>query len=361
MAFFNRIKKENYRQESILEFMQHPRMTESIEVMKDLDWVQLERILGSIPTDELDPILSGLSEVATDFDYVLNVPETGMLNLLKGYILLIDAWLERSGNTSDKVSDEQYDKFYAVLNRAEGVLNKYLSDYPNCPLAYGLLFKVFMGQGVEEDELYQLFIRYTRASQGHLSAHFSMAYSLTEQWGGSHISLFSFCRNSTKSNARYAPLIAYAHYQRWFYNKIWESESEFDSYFLRDDVKSELSNAYEAYQKVNVSVYEKRLGENYFAFCFSRGENLPMLRKSLKYIDTSILPSLWERQYENIFKGVNSLRSACQLLTIKGNGYAKSLEVVRTPNEVEKTYVNMATVMGGASCIVMLLMIYFYK
>lgn len=313
MGLFQLLNFGGNRSNSALHFLGHPHQAVAIKLLKDENWGELEALLARLSTDELHPMLSGLSEVAMEMKELPSVPESGVLTLLKGYVLLLEAWKERSGKIADQVTDEQFERFWAVLDHAEDLLNGYLIKKPSSELAYGKLFKVAMGQGIGTDELYQLFIRYTQNTLGHLSAHIAMATDLTEQWGGSHVELFSFCRTSAKLDSRYSALIAFAHYQRWFYSYHFEDDVDEDLYFQTTDVVNELTTAFEAHQCANVSIYEKRLADNYFSFCFALSPRKKLFRDAFKNIMETPLPQPWESKYTNILKGFKSLKQEAGL------------------------------------------------
>lgn len=313
MKIFKFLKKEKIRINSVLEFQGHPKSKYLVDVLKQSKWDELESELSVLSVDELYPILSGLAELATDWKVTPRVPEKGRLALLKCYILIIEAWIARSGRTSDLVSDEEYNHFYRKLDELKETIERYKNNNSNCPLVYSVQIKMSMGYGFEIDELYQVFIKYSCIAEEHLAPYLSMAYALTEQWGGSHTELYSFCRTSFKSNARFAPLIAYAHYMRWFYNYHWEDGSKFETYFLKEDVQLELQTAFIEYTKLKVPAYEMRLGVNFFAFCFAKGDSKKYLRESLKLINRSVLKTPWYMDYDDVVEGVNVLRSYCEL------------------------------------------------
>jgi len=313
MKILQLFKTKKIEPNSVLEFQGHPESKRLVELMRKGNWFELEESLSKLTNDELYPILSGLAEFATDWDEIPDIPERGMLALLKCYIQVIDAWISRSDKTADEVSEAQFDAFFEKLSVLEKMIDNYRKNNKTCPLIFVPVFKMAMGQGYEINELYQLFIKYTRSTEEHLAAHISMAYSLTEQWGGSHIELFSFCRTSAKTNPRLLALIPYAHFMRWFYNQGWEEESEEKTYFLKDSVQAELAAAFEVYMTQDIGAYEKRLGVNFFAFCFAKGSSNQNLRNSLKYINRSVLQTPWSYDYYDVVEGVNELRQYCKL------------------------------------------------
>jgi len=310
---FNFFKKEKIRPNSVLEFQGHPDSKQLVEYMKKGNWVELEKGLDRLSNDDLYPVLRGLSEFATDWEEVPDIPKVGRLALLKCYVQIIEAWLARSGKKAVDVSDEQFELFEHKLNELDDLIEKYIRLNKSCPLVFMPKFKMCMGLGYSSNELYQVFIAYNRDTGSHLSSHISMAYALTEQWGGSHTELFSFCRTSQKLDARFSPLVAYAHFMRWFYNQHWEDESEDKTYFLQASVQEEIEEAFNQYVELQVPVFEKQIGMNYFAFCFSKGSSNYYLRESLKYVHRSVLPDTWSNDYADIVDGVNVMRQYCQL------------------------------------------------
>ena len=313
--------KKSYQAEpeSFLNFLGHPDSSLLIQFVKEEKWSELDFKLQSYSEDELHPLLDGLTEVVTDWrrDEWPYIPENGRLILFKGYFLVAKAWIERTGQRAEDVTEEQFRRFFRALDQAEALLGKYIESNPSESLAYLQLFRVYMGQSYETDDKYQLFIKYSKSTNEHLAAHIKMAYSLTEQWGGSHRDLFSFCRVSYKQNPRFAPLIAYAHFMRWFYDALFEEGELDDTYFMQPEVEGELVDAHEAYSKIDIPTYEKLIGENYFAFCFAKSSKASSLKKALMKVDRHILSGVWDIEYENEFNSVNSLRSYCGLKKIR--------------------------------------------
>ncbi len=305
--------------ETYLCFLGHPHTDELIELLKNDQWSELESRLASYSEDALYPALLGLSQVILGWKKSEwpAIPEQGRLTILKAYFLAGKAWIERTGQRASEVTEDQFRRFYRVLDQAEDLLSRYFDQYPQESLAYRAMFKVYMGQSYGTDELYQVFIRYAKNSQQHIACHTAMAYALTKQWGGSHKDLFSFCRISYKQDPRFAPMVAYAHYMRWFYDCYFEDGELDETYFLRADVAEELANAFKHYETLEIPEYERRIGANYFAFCFSKTSNAAMLKRALMNVDRYPLEDVWDSEYNDVFRTINTLRNYCGLAKFK--------------------------------------------
>ncbi len=158
------------------------------------------------------------------------------------------AWEARTGVQADEVSDKQWELFFERLNQANKLLSQALDINSSNPEAYSDLIQVSMGMGVAQKELFSIFSSLKMNKPNHVIGHSHMLYALTDKWGGSDETMFSFARNTFSQSLAGSPLgvlIAQAHIEKWSDITIFDEDSKgANAYISNPAVQEELLKAY---------------------------------------------------------------------------------------------------------------------
>jgi len=181
-------------------------------------------------------------------EYVRKYPDSEHAYIIAGSNKIHWAWEARTGNPADEVSDKQWDLFFERLSQANSLLNQSLDISSSNAEAYSHLIQVAMGLGVDQKELFSIFSSLKIRKPNHVIGHSNMLYALTEKWGGSDESMFSFARNTfsqSKAGSPLGVLIAQAHIEKWSDIDIFDEDTEGAyTYISSQKVRDELLYAY---------------------------------------------------------------------------------------------------------------------
>ena len=102
------------------------------------------------------------------------------------------AWLKRSSDTADQVSQNQWDGFAKHLEVAHGLLDKAWRLRKDRPEAAAQMIRVTMGEGMAVEALRAWFDRAVSAQFDYAPAYKFLLWAYRPRWGGSHELMVEF-------------------------------------------------------------------------------------------------------------------------------------------------------------------------
>jgi hypothetical protein len=127
-----------------------------------------------------------------DHDFVSVAPENPVPQELDGDYFLDEAWLARSSDWANKVTDAQWTEFAKYLTKADDVLEAIYAKHPEESAISVLMIKVELGQGQGRDRMEKWFQSALQADPTNSAAYSSKFWYLQPRWYGSEEDLVNF-------------------------------------------------------------------------------------------------------------------------------------------------------------------------
>jgi hypothetical protein len=242
-------------------------------------WQELAERLDSLPPEtayvlsramawRLRPKLDPRTGIRDDNDAV------GMT--LAGAAYLTRAVRVRGARTADHVTDEQWERYFALREEAEPLLRAALAVRPN----YGLCAAWLMALAVDEADDFkdEAEAALRGATAVPVSGFSKLLSARAEKWGGSHRAMWQIARSFAQRRPPWtAALIAKAHYEHHLYLAQMDEDADADAraeaYFRNASVREELLQLSEAlWEGTTRDPYEAIFGHDVLAATFAAAE-----------------------------------------------------------------------------------------
>lgn len=211
------------------------------------DWPTVRSILARHRDEDLSSLLTGLANNALDArDWLIveqdETPDDPLLQAALGAATVGFAWRVRTGKRSQHVSQDQFEKFHALLREGEEHLYRAAELDPASPAPWAELVTSGRGLQMGPDIVRRRFEAVIDRYPAHRPAYRSMLQTLCKKWSGSDEQMHEFAAAAAAGPhwAALAHLVAIGHLERWYELPVGTERS---AYMKQPDVRKELTEA----------------------------------------------------------------------------------------------------------------------
>ena len=250
----------------------------------------VQKRLEDTPVEERFELIQSLCTTGKQRDAILKAYKrdraSAIAGLLAGNCFVNMAWEARGSGTADTITQAGYMEFITCLHDAEIAFNVAIDRGYAGPEPYIGLITQEMGAGGDPELLKGYYQKANNQYPHHYDVHQNMMCALAEKWGGEPGAALAFARQTCVGDAAPALLrgvLAGAHIECWLYQSM-QDEQAADYYFRDSAVMAELSGAFAELRQSDDHNTHYYQALNNFAFCFSKAEQVALLRTCLSLL-----------------------------------------------------------------------------
>ena len=217
-------------------FIADLRVAEAVEAARSEAWQPAAALLAEIGTDwdRRAAVVLELADAAAHDDGWLKAwqrarpgdPDAAVVNA-QGLVHL--AWQIRTSYAAEKVSREQWQSFFRVLEDAEAASGAAAKLAPEDPTPWRTMLTVARGRQYENDRFRAVWAELVARDPVHRSGHDQALQYWCEKWFGSHELMFAFAEEAAAKSPRLAVLELVAAHEAVFgddaeHRAAWQSE-----------------------------------------------------------------------------------------------------------------------------------------
>jgi len=197
----------------------HPATDRFVALLEQSRWSEFESNFKKFPIGDRHFLLGGIAMKFCDPTMMNQWIASGssIAKVAKGIYQTEQAWLARSSDRAENVSQQQFAEFHALLKEATASLRSAHQLAPTDPEAASRLITVMMGLEAPKKQYYELFRRTGPDETPHLGAAFTMVDALSGKWHGSSQEALAFARTMAPRSEVFLSLIPLAHIEAWIY------------------------------------------------------------------------------------------------------------------------------------------------
>jgi tetratricopeptide (TPR) repeat protein len=280
-----------------------------IQVCTNLDDKQQRELMGYFG-DSSFPILDRWAEME---------PNSVQAQFFRGLNLQARAHEARTAKMAKDLKQEEVVGFSQYIYQADQALSKAHELDPNYLPVYGSLIGVCVSRGMK-DKAWEYYSKAYQLNPTQGEYHYTMLMALTAKWGGSKEEMFNFARDVVKKhpNTTLVGLIARAHIEEWIYLGMCREFKKYTNYFIQDEVKEEIKEAYKALpNELDAHNTQQDLMHalNHLALCFIEMEQKDKAKEVFEKIGVNYTTMPWT------YLGGNSVDHFLEYRRKAGLGY----------------------------------------
>lgn len=272
----------------VVDASQSPEVKKLVTLASHNHLGSVQKRLEETPIEERFELIQSLCTKGAQRNAIVKAYErnkaSAIAALLAGHSFVSMAWEARGSGTVDTITQDGYMKFLTCLHDANIAFNVAIDQGYDGPEPYIGLITQEMGVGGDPELLKEYYQKANDRYPHHYDVHQNMMCALAEKWGGRPGAALEFARASCACDAPVAlrGVLAGAHIESWLYQSMQEEAA--DSYFRDSAVMAELSSAFAELRQSDGHGTHYYQALNNFAFCFSRAEQVPLLRTCLSLL-----------------------------------------------------------------------------